>query len=239
MTLDPTGASSAAPRRLVRAEQVLAARTRRVALVLESSQDPHNVHAVMRTAEALGVQEVHLVAPRGEASAISPGVTQRAHEWLDVRRHASVEQAIAHARADGRTIVAADNAPEAIPLSRWSPEGRIALVLGNESEGLSEAARALADATVRIDLVGFSGSLNLSVAAALFLWELRRLDVVSERPGDLTEPELFALRARWYPALLGRRGDDAAVASWLEQAPAIAAEARDAARVPPADRKRP
>ena len=207
--------------------------------MLESSQDPHNVHAVMRTAEALGIQEVHLVAPRGEASVISPGVTQRAHEWLDVRRHASVEQAIAHVRSDGRTVVAADNAESAAPLSGWAPEERIALVLGNESEGLSDTARGLADATVRIDLVGFSGSLNLSVAAAICIWELRRLDVVRETPGDLTAGELDALRARWYPSLLGRRPDDETVQGWLERAPEIAAEARSAARVPPADRKRP
>ena len=92
------------PRRLIRAEQVLAARTRAVSLVLEGSQDPHNVHAVLRTAEALGVQDVHLVAPRGEAAAISPGVTQRAHEWLTVRRHDELEGAVALLRDEGRSL---------------------------------------------------------------------------------------------------------------------------------------
>lgn len=224
------------PRRLLRAEQVLAARTRRVALVLEGSQDPHNVHAVLRTAEALGIQDVHLVAPRGDAAAISAGVTQRAHEWLSVLRHASIDDAIALMRAEGRRVLGTANATDAQPLTGLAPQGRVALVLGNETEGMSARAVELCDGLVRIDLVGFSGSLNLSVSAALACWELRRLDVTTGS-GDLTPSERDELRRQWYPALLSRRADDPAVEAWLARGEEVRAAALSAERVLPVDRE--
>lgn len=224
------------PRRLIRAEHVLAARTRRISLILESSQDPHNVHAVLRTAEALGVQDVHVVAPRGEAAAISPGVTQRAHEWLSVRRHSDIDRAVEAARAEGRSIWATALADEARSLTGLVPEGRVAVILGNESEGISARARELADVLIRIDLVGFSGSLNLSVAAAIVLWELRRGELAGVTPGDLAPEELVVLRERWYPPLLGRPATDPQVQDWLSRGGDVERAARDEPRVTPPDR---
>jgi len=226
------------PRRLLRAEQVLAARTRRVAVVLEGSQDPHNVHAVLRTAEALGVQDVHLVAPRGEAATISPGVTQRAHEWLTVTRHADIDAAAVHCRAEGRELWGTANAADALPLTGLSPQGPIAIVLGNETAGLSDRALDLCDRVVRIDLVGFSGSLNLSVSAGLILWELRRIAVAGLSGGDLPLQDRDELRARWYPALLARPAGDPAVEDCLARAEEIRDAALRAPRVMPIDREK-
>lgn len=226
------------PRRLLRAEQVLAARTRRIAVVLEGSQDPHNVHAVLRTAEALGIQDVHLVAPRGEAAAISPGVTQRAHEWLTVRRHPDIDAAAIHCRSEGRELWGTANAPDALPLTGLSPQAPIALLLGNETEGLSERALELCDRVVRIDLVGFSGSLNLSVSAALVLWELRRIAVAGLHPGDLPLEDREELRKRWYPSLLARKPDDPEVLGLLSRAEDIRDAALRSPRVMPVDREK-
>lgn len=220
------------PRRLLRAEQVLAARSRRVALVLEGSQDPHNVHAVMRTAEALGVQDVHLVGARGEAGAISSGVTQRAHEWLSVRKHRDIESCVALLREEGRSIFATANVPEAQPVTGFAPDGPVALLFGNESEGLSPRARELADGFLRIDLVGFSGSVNLSVAAAVVLWELRRQEVASDSPGELSQGERGELRADWYRRLLGKRvRSPEALEAWIARGAEIAAAASEEGRL--------
>ena len=218
------------PRRLIRAEQVLAARTRRVCLILESSQDPHNVHAVLRTAEAFGVQDVHVVSPRGEAAAISPGVTQRAHEWLTVRRHRDIDSAVAAVREEGREVWATAIADEARSLGGLVPNGPVAVILGNESDGISARARELADVLVRIDLVGFSGSLNLSVAAAIVLWELRRTELGGSEPGNLSADERQELRTRWYPPLLSRKIDDPLVTEWLTRGEEIHRTARDTPR---------
>lgn len=218
------------PRRLVRAEQVLAARTRRVSLVLESSQDPHNVHAVLRSAEAFGVQDVHVVSPRGEAAAISAGVTQRAHEWLTVHRHRDIDSAIVAVRAEGREVWATAIADEARSLAGLVPRGPVAIILGNESDGISPRARELADTLVRIDLVGFSGSLNLSVAAAIVLWELRRGELDGPSAGNLSPAERTELRARWYPPLLSRKAGDPLVTEWLGRAEEVEDAAREAPR---------
>ena len=225
------------PRRLIRAEQVLAARTRSVSLVLEGSQDPHNVHAVLRTAEALGVQDVHLVAPRGEAATISPGVTQRAHEWLSVTRHSDIDAAVAQLREEGRSLWVTALEPGARSVAGFDPGGPCAVVFGNESEGVSERARELADGVLRIDLVGFSGSLNLSVSAAILLWELRRRALVSEAAGDLPETQREELRERWYRKLLGKRvGSEEALQDWLGRAGEAAELAREEPRVVAPDR---
>jgi len=235
-----TDAAPPTPRRLLRAEQVLAARSRRVCLVLEGSQDPHNVHAVMRSAEALGVQDIHLVAPRGEAGAIAPGVTQRAHEWLSVRRHTDIETCVELLRSEGRSIHATANEPEARSVTGFAPEGPIAILFGNETEGLSPRARELADGLLRIDLVGFSGSLNLSVSAAIILWELRRKAVVGESPGDLAQDERSELRAAWYRRLLGRRVRTAeALEDWVARGAEIAAQASGGDRVSARERPEP
>jgi tRNA (guanosine-2'-O-)-methyltransferase len=224
------------PRRLLRAEQVLAARSRRVCVVLEGSQDPHNVHAVMRTAEALGLQDLHLVAPRGEAGTISAGVTQRAHEWLTVRRHRDIDACVEFLRAEGRTIHATANEPGARATADFAPDGRIAILFGNETEGLSARARELADGLLRIDLVGFSGSLNLSVSAAIVLWELRRLAVTGDDAGDLAPAEIAELRETWYRRLLGRRvRSPEALSRWVAKGAEIAAES-GRRRIPAAER---
>jgi len=240
VTDHPTAPDAALPRRLLRAEQVLAARTRRVALVLEGTQDPHNVHAVLRTAEALGVQDVHVVAPRRQAAHVARGVTQGAHRWLTIRRHESMGAAARVLRAEGRSIWAACPGGDAVPLAELSRvEGRLAVLVGNETDGLSDEALAAADGRFRIDLVGFTGSLNLSVAAAITLWELRREDLAAGRPGDLRPEEVAELRADWYRQLLGRRADPELQARhWLERADEIARAAGAGERVEATNRER-
>ena len=224
------------PRRILRAEQVLLNRSRRVSLVLEGSQDPHNVHAVLRTAEALGVQDVHLVAPRGNAAAISPGVTQRAHDWLSLHRHEDIDAAVELLRGEGRSIWATANEDTATSLTGFSPEGRIAVLFGNETLGLSERARELADGLLRIDLVGFSGSLNLSVSAAIVLWEMRRRELVAT-PGDLSEAESSELRKDWFHRRLRRRGPEDGAESWLARSKELRAAAEQADRLMPGQRE--
>lgn len=205
--------------------------------MLEGSQDPHNVHAVLRTAEALGLQDVHLVAPRGDAARISPGVTQRAHEWLSLQRHGSIDDAAALLRKEGRALWATANAEGARSLTEFAPEGRIALLFGNETEGLSERAIALADGLLRIDLVGFSGSLNLSVTAAMACWELRRREVLTGG-GDLDDVERDAIRRDWYPKLLERGRRRAGLSErWLAQADSLAEHAAEMERVTPRNRE--
>lgn len=200
---DPTGS-----RRLARAEAILAARRRALTVVLEDAHDPHNVSAVLRTCDALGIQDVHLVAENEPASILNPRVSIGADRWLTLHRHASTTAAIASLRAAGYRIYVSHVSDDAIQLPDLVSSGRGAYVFGNERSGVTSAWIAAADSTFVIPTVGFSGSLNLSVAVALTLYD-RLLGRAGAQlpPGDLSAEERRALRASWYEALAGPNPD--------------------------------
>lgn len=192
----------AVPRRLARAEAVLARRRRSICVVLEDAHDPHNVSAVMRTCEALGVQDVHLVAEIEDETILNPKVTIGAHRWLTVHRHHGSETAIAALRAAGYRLYVSHLDAGATSLPDLPADGRTAYVFGNERSGVTARWLAAADATFLIPTSGFSGSLNLSVAVALTLYDrLLGRRGATLPAGDLEESEKAAVRAAWYRQL--------------------------------------
>ena len=205
------------PRRLTRAEAVLASRRRSFCIVLEDAHDPHNVSAVLRTCEALGIQDVHLVAELEDETILNPKVTIGAHRWLTVHRHRGAEAAIAALRAAGYRILVSHLDVQARLLPDLPATERAAYVFGNERSGVTDRWLAAADATFRIPTSGFSGSLNLSVAVALTVYD-RLLGRSGARlpAGDLEDSEKAALRAAWY-AELGRGNPErqSEYADWL------------------------
>lgn len=173
-----------------RIAEVIMTRSHAVAPVLDGLIDPHNVAAVLRSAEAFGVQAVHLVSGAGPFLA-SQRIAQGTQRWLDVIEHASPEACLRALRAHGyRVYVAAmdgEITPEAL-----AEEKRVAIVFGNEHEGVSDEMRRLSDGAYTIPMRGFVQSLNVSVAAALTLRAAMR-----GRPGDLSAEERRVLRARY------------------------------------------
>jgi tRNA (guanosine-2'-O-)-methyltransferase len=172
-----------------RIEQVLSTRSRAVIAVLDGVIDPHNVSAVLRSADAFGVQEVHLI-DRGEAFLASPRVAQGSHRWLTVVQHASAAACVAalHARGHRVYIASMEGALRPEALAR---EPKLAIVFGNEHAGVSDELRALADGFYAIPMQGFVQSLNVSVAAGITLFA-----AMQGRPGDLEPSEQLQLRAR-------------------------------------------
>lgn len=173
-----------------RIEAVLARRTRRLALATEGVHDPHNSAAVIRTADAFGVQAVHVVEG-GCRFAASRKVTQGAHKWVDLAVWSRPEPFVERMRAEGRAVLVAamDGARR---LGELTLERPLALVFGNESEGVSPRMRGLADGAFAIPMHGFAESLNVSVAAAIATFALR-----AGGAGDLDPDELRVLRARF------------------------------------------
>ena len=173
-----------------RIAEVIAARSLAVAPVLDGLIDPHNVAAVLRSAEAFGVQAVHLIESPQPFLA-SRRIAQGTHRWLDVIEHASAEACFQALHAQGyRVYVAAmdgEITPEAL-----AAEKRVAIVFGNEHAGVSDQMRRLADGAYTIPMQGFVQSLNVSVAAALSLFAATR-----GRTGDLTPEQRRELRARY------------------------------------------
>ena len=198
---------------------MLRRRLAHLTVVVEDLHDSHNIDAVTRTAEAFGVQ--HLVrVERDRAVPMSRKVTQGAHRWLTVTRFQDPVEAVAELRRGGFEVWAADVAPGARPLDRLPLPPRLAVALGSELEGLSEELRAAADRRFYLPMRGFTGSLNVSVTAAIVIWELSRR--MRERDGDeagLSPHELRVLRERWYAELASSVDQRAQFAQWLDDPP--------------------
>lgn len=176
--------------RLARIDAVIAQRTRSVVPVLEAVDDPRNVAAILRSADALGVQEVHLIEG-AQPFLAARGVTQGAERWLDLRRHATPEAAVASLRGDGFRVYVATMQGDATPADLRGV-AKVALVFGNEQSGVTQRLQSISDGGCTIPMRGFAQSLNVSVAAALALYELTR-----GRAGDLSAEQRAELRARF------------------------------------------
>jgi len=195
--------------RRVRIDAAAAARLGGLRLVIENLHDPHNGAAVLRSAEAFGVQRVDVIESV-EPFRFSSVVTQGCEKWLDVVHHPTLAGAVAALRADGFALYAAvpGTAKTVEELDFARPA---AVMIGNEHAGLGGEAVAAADAVFGIPMPGMTRSLNLSVAAALIVEraaQLRRRAI--GRDGDLDDDAVLALRARFYAASV--RGADVVLA---------------------------
>ena len=213
--------SPSPPRRLLRAESVLAGRQRDITVVLEDAHDTHNVSAVLRTCEALGIQDVHLVVENNESAEINRDVTKGAHSWLTLHRHYGSAQALTALRQAGYRIYAAFLRQDTIPLPEIARQERAAFVFGNENAGLTKLWATEADACFAIPTNGFSGSLNLSVAVAMTLYDrLMGTQRTTLPAGNLSPEQKHELRKVWYERLA--HGSDALRQQyevWLDEPP--------------------
>jgi tRNA (guanosine-2'-O-)-methyltransferase len=194
------------PERRARIDRVVAGRTRTLTVVMEAFCDPQNVNAVLRTCEAFGIQDVHVVEGILKPYDRNRKVSQNADKWLDVHRWKSTRACLSHLKAEGYAVYATHLGPRSRALSALSFAGRVALVFGNEHRGVSEDALALADQVYAIPMVGFVQSLNVSVAAAISVARAVEQRVAERGPhGDLSEDEALALRERFYVLAVKQR----------------------------------
>ncbi len=189
--------------RVARIDAVLARRLQSVTAAVEDTYDPHNAAATLRTSEAFGLQDVHVIEPHERFSA-AKGVTRGAQMWIDLHRWRSAETAAAALRTMGfRVFATLPGAPQSIDdVDVGSP---IAVVFGNEHAGLSADAIRACDGALSVPMFGFTESYNLSVTVALAMSRLaarRRAYIGAD--GDLDEARRARLRARWFA--LGIRG---------------------------------
>jgi tRNA (guanosine-2'-O-)-methyltransferase len=189
------------PARLQRMAAVLAARTAHLTVVFEDVYHPHNASAVLRTAECFGLQDVHIVEDT-KLFRPSTHISRGSARWLTLHRWQQdqgqgVEACLASLRDQGYVIVATSPADDAIPLEQLPLEKPLAVCFGTEETGLSPAAFAAADVRVAIHTPGFTRSLNVSVTAALVLYELAtRLRADGQAP-PLPQQRCDDLTLRW------------------------------------------
>jgi tRNA (guanosine-2'-O-)-methyltransferase len=195
------------PARRAKLETVLDRRLGAVRVVVEHLRHAHNMSAVLRTCEALGVQHVHAVE-RVEDTRVSRRVTLGAHKWLSIHRHDSFAECARELHDRGFALYAAMLRAEALPLEEIPVAPPVALVFGNEKEGVSEAAARLCDGAYTIPMEGFVQSFNVSVAVAISLYSLtRRARALRPDGGRLLQEERRRLLEAWLPKSIrcGRR----------------------------------
>ena len=188
-------------------DKVLAKRTRYITLVLENIYKPHNASAVIRTADCFGIQDVHVIENE-RSYAVNPYVTRGAAQWVDLHKYErSSESASAdcfrNLRQKGYKILATSPQKGSLPLRDLYPDQPLALVFGNEHEGVTNTAMEAADGLVHIPMKGFTESFNISVSAAICLYALQEKIAGSAIKGYyLDETEKTELKYRWYQGIV-------------------------------------
>ena len=175
------------PRRAEKIRRVLAHRQPDCTVVMENIHDPHNVSAVLRSCDAVGMLRVELLYTVEKFPHIGKKSSSSANKWLELRKNKSVDGCYKTLRDEGFTIYATHLGGSPVSLYDLDMTKKVALVFGNEHRGVSEEARAKADGIFQIPMLGMIQSLNVSVACAVSLYEMLRQRLAK---GDLIHPKL-------------------------------------------------
>lgn len=161
------------PERFARLKEVLDRRQPDLTVLMEGVHKPHNFSAVLRSCDAVGVLEAHVVPAEGGFD-VHRATSAGTAKWIGVHRHENLEAALGALRGAGFSLVAAHPDPAAEDYRALDFTRPLAILVGAELHGVSPEALAEADRLVRIPMEGMVRSLNVSVAAALLLYEARR-----------------------------------------------------------------
>lgn len=163
------------PERHQRLTSVLNKRQANITIVLENVFDPHNISAVMRTADAVGLQDIYILntkIPRHKKWGAKS--SSSAAKWLTIHQFENAGECFSSLRKRYSKILTTHLSSDAVGLYEIDMTQPIALVFGNEHSGVSDEIRALADGNFIIPQVGIIQSLNISVACAVTLYEAMR-----------------------------------------------------------------
>lgn len=161
------------PERFTRITDMLNRRQTDLTVCLEVVRKPHNLAAIVRTADAVGVHDVHAIWSTDNPR-MARGTAAGSHSWVGVHRHETTKDCIEAIKAQGMQIVVTNLCENAVDYRQIDYTKPTALILGQEKLGISDEALELADQQVIIPMVGMVQSLNVSVAAALLLYEAQR-----------------------------------------------------------------
>jgi tRNA (guanosine-2'-O-)-methyltransferase len=181
-----------------RVDQVSKERNFSNVVVLENIYDRGNASAVMRSAEALGFAQVHLIE-LGEKFKESQRTTAGADKWIEVKKWKSTKACVEDLKRQGKKIIVTHLDANAKPISEVDFSGPTALVLGNEKDGVSSEMIQAADECVVLPMVGFVQSYNISVAGALsfyhiYMDRIKRLGTSR----DVDEKQIARIQAEYY-----------------------------------------
>lgn len=177
-------------------ERVLANRTRHITIAIEDVYQLHNTSAVMRSCEVFGVQDLHVIEERF-GKRIDKEIAMGAEKWVDIHRYQNANQCIDTLREKGYQIVITSPHIDANYLQDFDVSKKSAIFFGTEKNGLSPEIMNQADAKIKIPMVGFTESLNISVSAAIVIQDLMNRLRQTSIGWKLTEEELLEKRIDW------------------------------------------
>lgn len=161
------------PQRYARICEMLAARQPDLTLCMEQVHKPHNVSAVIRTADAVGVHQVHAVWP-GKRMRTQVSSAAGSNSWVQVQTHPDIASAIQQMKQQGMQVLATHLSDSAVDFRQIDYTRPTCILMGQEKTGITPQALALADHDIIVPMVGMVQSLNVSVACALILYEAQR-----------------------------------------------------------------
>jgi tRNA (guanosine-2'-O-)-methyltransferase len=188
------------PQRLEKLTSVLDKRQDDITVVLENVFDPHNISAVMRTCDAVGIQEIYILntkIPRHKKWGFKS--SSSAKKWLTVHQYENAETCFSSLRERYSSILTTHLSDDAVSLYQVDFTKSIALIFGNEHNGVSDEIRKLADGNFVIPQAGIIQSLNISVACAVTLYEAYRQKEIAghyKQPG-MDKAKYNALLHEW------------------------------------------
>jgi tRNA (guanosine-2'-O-)-methyltransferase len=188
--------------RVEKFKEVLEWRTRHMAVVLEDIYQPQNASAVVRTADCFGVQDVHVIENKYKYK-VNPHVALGAADWIDLYKYNSKDQnntitCLSDLKQKGYQIIATGPHLKGYEISDLPIDQKFALVFGTEKLGISDDVKQMADGFVKINMFGFTESFNISVSAALAMYELtKRLHDSKKIAWRFTEDEKNELLLKW------------------------------------------
>ena len=161
------------PQRFKKLQAILQRRQLDLTVLMDNVHKPHNLSAIVRSCDAVGVHHVHAVT-RVKAFKTDKDITSGAGKWVNIHKHAELEDAVAQLRKQNMQILAAHLSEDAVNFREVDYTRPTAIVLGTELYGVSTQGQDLADRHIVIPMLGMIDSLNVSVAAALILFEAQR-----------------------------------------------------------------
>lgn len=183
-------------RRRTRFEQVLSERTKHFAVAIEDVYQLHNTSAVMRSCDVFGIQELHVIEEQN-VKRIDREIALGAQKWVDLKRYNSSSECLKKLKQNGYQIVATTPHLNDCVLEDFDVTKKSCFFFGRETEGLSKEVMEKADCFLKIPMVGFTESLNISVSAAIILQHVTTKLKKSTVKWQLTDAELLEKRFDW------------------------------------------
>jgi tRNA (guanosine-2'-O-)-methyltransferase len=192
-------------KRLSLIQRVVRNRQLDLTLIIENIHDQHNVGAIFRTADAVGIDAVHLLYTKEKFPALHPKVTASGAKWVKQEQHSHAQTLVDELHGKGFKLYSTHLSSDAVSIHDVDWTQPSAIILGNENRGVSSELTDLADQNIIIPMFGMVESLNVSVATAVILFEACRQRIQSgSYPNSTLDPAwLETMTENW--ATINRR----------------------------------